>query len=60
MDPNNLKTVPRESTPPPPYTESPGIYPASLMYSNDHTMQQQHFTPESIIIEISMYFKTAS
>jgi len=60
MDPNNFKTVPRESTPPPPYTESPGIYPSSLLYSIDHMTQQQHYTPESIIIESSMYFKTAS
>ncbi|KAL4090851.1 hypothetical protein QTP88_025617 [Uroleucon formosanum] len=51
MDPNNLKILPRESTPPPPYAESSGIFPASLLYSNDHTTQQQYFTPECIIIE---------
>lgn len=56
MDPNNLKILPRESTPPPPYAESSGIFPASLLYSNDHTTQQQYFTPECIIIEPSMYF----
>jgi len=56
MDRNNSKTIPRESTPPPPYDEGQGIFPASLLYSNDHTTQQQHFTPEFIIIESSMYF----
>ncbi|XP_015377961.1 PREDICTED: uncharacterized protein LOC107172191, partial [Diuraphis noxia] len=55
MDPNNSKPIPRESTPPPPYDESPGIYPSNLLYSNDHTMQQQHFTPEyNIIIESTL------
>jgi len=56
MDPNNSKILPRESTPPPPYAESPGIFPASLLYTNDHIAQQQHFTPDCIIIEQSMYF----
>jgi len=55
MVPNVSITIPRESTPPPPYDEGPGIYPASLLYSNDHIAQQQHFTP-AYIIESSMYF----
>lgn len=54
MDRNNSKPVPRVSTPPPPYDEGPGIYPGSLMYSNDHLTQQQHFTPEFIIIESTL------
>jgi len=55
MDPNNSKTVPRENTPPPPYDEGPGIYPAGFVYSNDYTTQHQNFAPECII-ESSTYF----
>lgn len=57
MDPNISKIDLRESTPPPPYDEVPGIYPANLLYTNDHTtqQQQQHLTTECII-ETSMYF----
>lgn len=54
MDPNNSKTAPRTSTPPPPYDEGPGIYPASCVYSNEYITQHQSFTPECII-ESSMY-----
>ncbi|XP_060834743.1 lipopolysaccharide-induced tumor necrosis factor-alpha factor homolog [Rhopalosiphum padi] len=49
MDPNNSKTAPRTSTPPPPYDEGPGIYPASCVYSNEYITQHQSFTPECII-----------
>ncbi|KAF0771612.1 lipopolysaccharide-induced tumor necrosis factor-alpha factor [Aphis craccivora] len=49
MDPNNSKTVPRANTPPPPYDEGPGIYPAGLVFSNDYTMHHQNFAPECII-----------
>jgi len=55
MDPNNSKTVPRANTPPPPYDEGPGIYPAGLVFSNDYTMHHQNFAPECII-ESSTYF----
>lgn len=56
MDPH-VSNAENVMPPPPPYSETPSIYPSSTPSSNDHiTAQQQQIVPAYILVS-SMYLK---